>query len=140
MDSFGKNIELIIDSGKSVFGLESTILDLTTEKPIIRRQGVITEDEITKKIGIKIKVFDQLFNRGFLTSPGQTSRHYSPHTPLKINSKKPQSGDALLNYGKNYINNFEPSLNLSSKGDLYEAAHNLFDYLRKLDKLKKKEL
>ena len=32
LDSFGKNIELIIDSGKSVFGLESTILDLTTEK------------------------------------------------------------------------------------------------------------
>ena len=83
-----KNIELIIDSGKSVFGLESTILDLTTEKPIIRRQGVITEDEITKKIGIKIKVLDQLFNGELPISPGQTSRHYSPHTPLKINSKK----------------------------------------------------
>ena len=140
LDSFGKKIDLIIDSGKSLFGLESTILDLTTQIPIIRRQGIITEDEIAKKIGIKIKVFDQLFNGELPVSPGQTSKHYSPHTPLKINSKKPQSGDALLNYGKNYINNFEPSLNLSSKGDLYEAAHNLFDYLRKLDKLKKKRI
>ena len=80
LDSFGKNIELIIDSGKSVFGLESTILDLTTEKPIIRRQGVITENEITKKVGVKIKVLDQLFNGEFPISPGQTSRHYSPYS------------------------------------------------------------
>ena len=140
LDSFGKNIELIIDSGKSVFGLESTILDLTTEKPTIRRQGVITEDEITKKIGVKIKVLDQLFNGEPPISPGQTSRHYSPHTPLKINLKNPQIDDALLNFGENCFDNFKPSLNLSPKGDLYEAAHNLFDYLRKLDKLTKKRI
>ena len=45
-----------------------------------------------------------------------------------------------LNLGENFFDNFKPSLNLSPKCDLYEAAHNLFDYLRKLDKLTKKRI
>jgi len=46
----------------------------------------------------------------------------------------------LLNFGKSCSKNFKPSLNLSKEGCLYEAARNLFDYLRKLDKLSMKRI
>ena len=57
-----------------------------------------------------------------------------------MNVKKPKQGDALLSFGNNRNLTFNPSLNLSKRGDLYEAAQNLFDYLRKLDKLQMKRI
>ena len=57
-----------------------------------------------------------------------------------MNIKKPKNGDAFLFFGSNFNNNFKPSLNLSKKGDLLEAAQTLFDYLRKLDKLSMKRI
>ena len=140
-DSFGEKIELIIDSGKSLYGLESTILDLCSpKKAIIRRLGVITPDEITKRVGLELIIKDSISEGEKPVSPGLILKHYAPNTPLKINIKKPQKGDALLNFGKSFSKNFKPSLNLSKKGCLYEAARNLFDYLRKLDKLSMKRI
>ena len=139
-DSFGKKLELIIDSGKSHFGLESTILDLSKKKLSITRQGIITPDVIKKLVGINIEISGNLKKKQKPISPGQIKRHYAPNTPLKINVKNPKKGDALLSFGNNHNYKFNPSLNLSKKGDLYEAAQNLFDYLRKLDKLKMKRI
>ena len=139
-DSFGKKIELIIDSGKSHFGLESTILDLSKKKLSITRQGMITPEVIKKKIGIDIEISDNLTKKQKPISPGQTKKHYAPNTPLKMNVRNPKKGDALLFFGNNNDYAFNPSLNLSKKGDLYEAAQNLFDYLRKLDKLRMKRI
>ncbi len=140
LDSFGRNIELIIDSGKSYFGLESTILDTTKKKLFITRQGIIPPEIIKKIVGTNIEISDNLKKKNRPISPGQTKRHYAPNTPLKMNVKSPQKGDALLFFGSNHNYKFNPSLNLSKKGDLYEAAQNLFDYLRKLDKLKMKRI
>jgi len=139
-DSFGKKIELIIDSGKSFFGLESTILDLSKKKLSITRQGIITQKDIKRIVGINIDLSQNLQKKQKPISPGQTKKHYAPNTPLKINVKNPKKGDALLFFGSNHNYTFHPSLNLSKKGDLYEAAQNLFDYLRKLDKLKMKRI
>ena len=139
-DSFGRKIELIIDSGKSHFGLESTIIDLSKKKLSITRQGVITPDVIKKVVGINIEISDNLKKKQKPISPGQILRHYAPNTPLKMNVKKPKQGDALLSFGNNHNLTFNPSLNLSKRGDLYEAAQNLFDYLRKLDKLQMKRI
>ena len=50
--------------------------------------------------------------------------------------KKPLKNEAYLSFGKSKITN-NSSLNLSPNGDLKEAAFNLFDFLRKLDKLNK---
>ena len=139
-DSFGEKIELIIDSGKSHFGLESTILDLSKRKLSITRQGMVTPEVIKKKIGINIEISDNLTKKQKPISPGQIKKHYAPNTPLKMNVRNPKKGDALLFFGNNLDYTFKPSLNLSKKGDLYEAAQNLFDYLRKLDKLRMKRI
>ena len=57
-----------------------------------------------------------------------------------MNVKKPQKDDAFLDFGKKTLMTHSPYLNLSKNSNLNEAAYNLFDYLRKLDKLRKKRI
>ena len=132
-----KKIDLIIDSGQSDFGLESTIIDLSSNKIILKRPGIIDIESLEVFIGKK--VYELKTNTKKPNSPGQFLKHYSPITPLKLNVKLPKDGDAFLGFGKlNFDHN--PSLNLSKKGDLNEAAFNLFNFLRKLDKLNKNNI
>ena len=56
-----------------------------------------------------------------------------------MNVKNPGEDDAFLGFGSIRLNH-KPFLNLSENGDLNEAAFNLFNFLRKLDKLKKKKI
>ncbi len=139
VDSFGNKIDLIIDSGRTDFGLESTIIDMTTKPYLIKRLGVIDKEMITKKTGLLIGSVDKK-RQTKPNSPGQLDKHYSPNTPLTKDIKTPKDDDAFLNYGKDIHTNHEPTLNLSRSADLNEAAYNLFDFLRKLDKLKKKRI
>ena len=136
-DSFKEKIDFIIDSGQSDYGLESTIIDLTSKKIILRRPGVIDIKSLEILIGKKI--FETKNKIKKPNSPGQMLKHYSPKTPLKLNVKFPKSGDAFLGFG-NHNFSHKPSLNLSKKGDLNEAAFNLFNFLRKLDKLNKNKI
>ncbi len=134
-DSFKTNVDLIINSGQSEYGLESTIIDLSKHKIFLQRPGMISIEELEKKL--KLKIFEQKVSKKIKpNAPGQLSRHYSPNTPVKLNVKKPLKGEAFLAFGKNSIDH-KPKLNLSSDGDLKEAAYNLFNFLRKLDKLNK---
>ena len=137
IESFGEDIELVIDSGQSEYGLESTIIDLSSEKILIRRLGVIDKKLLEKKLEIKIYEQNEP-KKNKPNSPGQSFKHYSPNTPIKLNVKNPEEDDAFLGFGSIKLNH-KPFLNLSENGDLNEAAFNLFNFLRKLDKLKKKK-
>ena len=139
-DCFGKKIDLILNSGNSKLGLESTILDLSSKPYSIKRLGMISYDLIKNKFGSTFKINDTLKFDEKPNSPGLLSKHYSPKTPLKLNVTKPKIGEAYLIFGNKFKNNFEPSLNLSKNENLFEAAKNLFDYLRKLDKLSMKRI
>ena len=134
-ESFGEKISLIIDSGQCELGIESTIINMTTRPYVIERLGAISKNEIFKKTGIKLKD-KNTFSEKKIIAPGQLSKHYAPSTPIRLNAKKPKINEAFLCFGEQN-KNYEFSMNLSSKGCLSEAAHNLFDYLRKLDKLNK---
>ena len=137
LDSFKEKIDLIVDSGQSDYGLESTIIDLCSKKIILRRPGVI--DVKSMEVVIGKKIYEPKTNPLNPNSPGQFFKHYSPKTPLKLNVKSPKAGDAFLGFG-NLKFLHKPSLNLSKKGDLKEAAYNLFNFLRKLDKLNKNKI
>ena len=138
VESFGKDIELVIDSGQSEYGIESTIIDLSSEKIFIRRLGVIDLEFLEQKLGIKIYEHSES-NKDKPNSPGQSFKHYSPNTPIRLNVKIPDEDDAFLGFGS-IKPNHKPFLNLSESGDLKEAAFNLFNFLRKLDKLKRKQI
>lgn len=131
----GDKIDLILDGGKCPIGVESTVLSLLDE-PTILRPGGLPIEEIEKVIG-KVKI--QTKSEKIL-SPGQLQTHYSPRTPVKIFStieeildKRIENAGILL--FKKY--DFEVKAKhveiLSEKGDLVEAASNLFSALHRLD-------
>jgi len=130
-DEFGKKIKIILDGGKCKIGLESTIVDLTG-KPSILRPGKITKEKIEKILRIKIKI-KKNFKK--INAPGQLKLHYSPGIPLEMNKKSMKKQQALIGFGqkfkigKNYFN-------LSKKGNLKEAANNLYKTMRKIKKRK----
>ena len=141
IDSFGEKIDLVIDSGKAFFGLESTIVDLTQKPYLIKRLGVLDENQIFNLSGVKVFFKDSAITNNLKpNSPGQLEKHYSPRTPIKLNVILPKKNDAYLTFGDYTPKKHKNFLNLSNKGNLNEAAHNLFDYLRKLDKMKMKRI
>ena len=128
-EEFGNKIKFILDGGQCKIGLESTIVDLTG-KPSILRPGSITVEKIQKILKKKIKIKKNLKR---IKSPGQLKLHYSPGIPLKMNRKNAKKHQALIGFGKKFKvgkNHF----NLSKKGNLKEAANNLYKTMRKIRK------
>ena len=132
---------MIIDSGRTEHGVESTILDMTSNPYEIKRLGVIDYKTIRQKLGKNVKNLS--FNKKSIlcpNSPGQMLKHYAPKTPLRLNIDKPNLDDAFLDFGNKNIVSHQPTLNLSKSSNLKEAAFNLFYFLRKLDKCSKKRI
>ncbi len=128
-EEFGNKIRFILDGGQCKIGLESTIVDLTG-KPSILRPGGITTEKIQKILKKKIKVKKNL---NTIKAPGQLKLHYSPGIPVKMNRKNIEKHQALIGFGKKFKvgkNHF----NLSKKGNLKEAANNLYKTMRKIKK------
>jgi L-threonylcarbamoyladenylate synthase len=68
-------------------------------------------------------------------APGQLASHYAPRNPLRLDATSVSAGEALLAFGPQAPAGSQPvrMLNLSARGDLIEAAANLFSHLRALD-------
>ncbi|MBN9564858.1 MAG: threonylcarbamoyl-AMP synthase [Alphaproteobacteria bacterium] len=119
----------ILDGGSCTVGLESTIIDLSDEVPILLRPGGITEEKITRLIG----PLAQKAGSKQIKSPGQQLSHYAPKIPLRMKATYVRPKEAYLGFGKHEYDQGAHLLNLSPKGDLIEAAANLFAMLHELD-------
>lgn len=79
-------IEMILDGGQATLGLESTIVDLTVEPPMILRPGFVTEEMLSVVLG-EVRV-DETLLRGDSgqapKAPGMKYRHYAPKGELAI--------------------------------------------------------
>ena len=128
-DDFGKKIKYILEGGRSSVGVESTIIDLRKKPKILRLGGL--EVETLKKI-LKKKILINT-NPSKISAPGQLRIHYSPGIPIRLNVKKIKKDEAFLLIKKNKINKTNYYF-LSKKGDLKEAAKNLYTILRKIKK------
>ena len=128
-DDFGKKIKYILEGGKSTIGVESTIIDLR-KKPKILRLGGLDVKKIQKVLGKKISLD---INPSKISSPGQLKIHYSPGIPIRLNVKKIKKDEACLFIRKKKINKANYYF-LSKKGNLSEAAKNLYSTLRKIKK------
>ena len=129
LEEFGNKIKFILDGGRCKIGLESTILDLTG-KPSVLRPGSITIEKIQRILKKKIKIKKNLKK---IKAPGQLKLHYSPGIPVKMNRKNIEKHQALIGFGKKFKigKNY---FNLSKKGNLKEAANNLYKTMRKIRK------
>ena len=126
-DDFGKKIKYILEGGRSSIGVESTIIDLRKKPKILRLGGLeigIIQKILKKKISFNI-------NPSKISMPGQLKIHYSPGIPIRLNVKKIKKDEAFLLLKKSKINKTNYYF-LSKKGNLKEAAKNLYTILRKI--------
>ncbi len=134
-DDFGKKIKYVLNGGRSSIGLESTIIDLRG-KPMVLRLGGLEISAIQKVLRKKLLVNNNSIK---ISSPGQFKLHYSPGIPIRLNTKKIKKEEAFLLIKKNKL--IKPNYYfLSKKGDLKEAAKNLYSTLRKIKKDKYKSI
>jgi len=139
-DLLGDAIELILDGGPCLVGVESTVCALTDETALVLRPGGVTLEEIAAVIGpVKIASSSQADAR----SPGTLPSHYAPRVPLlllatgiEIPCPLPEErvGLLLLQPRAN-IEGYAVVEVLSQNGDLIEAAAHLFAALRWFDTL-----
>jgi len=134
-EDFGKKIKYILEGGKSSIGLESTIIDLRN-KPKILRLGGLEISLIQKVLSKKIIISN---NPSKISSPGQFKLHYSPGIPIRLNAKKVRNNEAYLLIKKKRTTNSNHYF-LSKKGNLREAAKNLYSTLRKIKNNKYKSI
>ncbi|MGL4437812.1 MAG: Sua5 family C-terminal domain-containing protein, partial [Bosea sp. (in: a-proteobacteria)] len=96
------------------------------------RPGGITRAEIETVIGRAL--VDGHGSADTPIAPGQLASHYAPEARLRLEAQAPRAGEAWLGFGPEPdLVHATAALNLSRRGDLLEAAANLFGHLRQLD-------
>ncbi len=130
VQSLGKAVALVLDAGPCRVGLESTIVDLSRPTPTLLRPGGVAVEEIEEIAGpIRTEP-----TREPPRAPGMLARHYAPSLPLRLNATEVGADEALLAFGPDVPVGAAVTANLSPRGDLVEAAANLFAMMRALDR------
>ncbi|MEO9167571.1 MAG: L-threonylcarbamoyladenylate synthase [Aestuariivirga sp.] len=128
-ESLGAKVDLILDGGPSAVGLESTIVSFLDETPRLLRAGGLSRGDIEQALGRELAGA----TAGPFHAPGQLESHYAPVARLRLNATSFHAHEAQLGFGT-----LDAPLNLSRKGDVVEAAANLFAMLHQLDATKPK--
>ena len=131
-------IPLIVDAGATEHGIESTIVAIQHGRIAILRRGPITKEQLSEFADVVT-----VSGTPKISVPGQLLSHYSPTTPLQLINhaedfspeKNQRVGLLAWSGGPRSSDAFTGIRNLSDRGDLREAAANLFRYLRELDAL-----
>jgi L-threonylcarbamoyladenylate synthase len=161
-DLYGK-IDAILDGGETLYGVESTIIDITTSPPTLLRPGAIPVEEVEKILSERIYIPDYARGLGESSTalaPGMKYKHYAPETPLIL--VDPVSGDLnllvekMLATIKKHCEEYSRVcvvasrelaevyrsirgvrvVEIGSRNNMFEVAKNLFKTLRTLDELK----
>jgi len=132
-------IDLIVDGGPVEVGVESTIVGCFSD-PVLLRPGGLPRAEIQRVLGLPLQSPPPGAEGedGQPVAPGMLASHYAPRTPVRLNASDVHVGEALLAFGPTKVARAAYAsvvMNLSERGDLAEAAANLFGYLRTLDRI-----
>ena len=132
-EQFGAETPYILEGGACAIGVESTILDVTADAPVILRPGFIDAAAIAEVIGIW--PIENQPHDGSHNMPGSSLSHYAPQLPVRLNAERAESGKSenLLAFGPQIPPGFAQIWQLSATSDLHEAAFHLYDYLRQAD-------
>src|SRR6267142_1988367 len=130
-------IDLIVDGGPVAVGVESTIVGCFDEA-VLLRPGALPRGDIERVLGRKLvqPPGDADSDSGRPLAPGMLASHYAPRTLVRLDACNVEPGEALLAFGPVAVSGVDAAtsvMNLSARGDLDEAAANLFGYLRALD-------
>lgn len=128
--SLGDAVDLIVDAGPCTVGVESTVVACEGDTATILRPGGVTVEELSAVAGT---VEIATGSPDAPASPGMLESHYAPVAALRLNATSVGADEALLSFGDRPFSGAAEELNLSPRGDLREAAANLFAFLRDLD-------
>ena len=142
-------VDMIIDGGNIPIGLESTIVDMTSEVPMILRPGFVSKEMLEEVLG-EVKVDPTILDANSTErpkAPGMRYRHYAPKADMTIVRGEDEKVSARINemakehkectvicvdeHVKDY-----PGLNIKNVGsakDSNEIASNLYKILRECD-------
>jgi L-threonylcarbamoyladenylate synthase len=119
--------DLILDGGQSSVGIESTIIDCTSEQPQILRLGAITASMISAATGLQLKNAES-----DIRVSGSLDSHYAPNAKLALNQNA-EVGDGLI-----ALQSFQTPngvIRLAAPATTEEYAKQLYLALRKADEL-----
>lgn len=144
-------IPYIIDGGECAIGLESTVVDLSKDTPIILRPGKITKEDIESVTETEVMMDPGITKfteyDGSVSSPGMKYKHYSPNADVKIFCG---SSDEFVNYVNSKEDVFalcfeedakylhKPYLCYGKSDDFDSQGRELFAALRKFDQMNAK--
>ena len=130
-------VDMIVDGGAVDIGVESTIIGCFGA-PMLLRPGGLPREAIERLLGVTLTQPPDDLNCDTAQplAPGMLASHYAPRTPVRLDACHLEAGEVLLAFGPDMISGIDAAsvvMNLSPRGDLNEAAANLFGYLRALD-------
>lgn len=129
-------IDLIVDGGTVDVGVESTIVACFAV-PTLLRPGGLPREAIERVLGRALGGPETTSGATTMPlAPGMLASHYAPRSKVRLEIERVEAGEALLAFGPRTAAGIDAAvavMNLSVRGDLAEAAANLFGYLRSLD-------
>lgn len=137
----------ILDNGPTKVGVESTVLDLSTDQPVILRPGAVTKADIEAVIGSIELNHRKVKANEIPKAPGMKYKHYAPNAQVYVVdpatdwqvvsewvAKQPEQVGIMAKDSTLKTTKFPANAVLFSIGDdIKSATHLLFDGLREFD-------
>ncbi len=89
-------IDCVLDGGPTPIGVESTVLDLTTEPPTVLRPGGVSVEQLREAIGVVEVAMRSAPEANGFRSPGLLERHYAPEAELWLGIGAPEAVRAWM--------------------------------------------
>jgi L-threonylcarbamoyladenylate synthase len=155
----GERVDYIVDGGPCTLGVESTVVDLSADPPLVLRPGGLSVEELRELVP-ELELLDRSSVGEHPRAPGQLPRHYAPSKPLHLfpsgvlapSVSESEEGEAkgfdlvpfdepvgVLCFGTSRTRQLKASgryhtvLDLSPKQNVIEAAANLFSFMHRLE-------
>jgi L-threonylcarbamoyladenylate synthase len=122
--SLGERAPMIVDDGPTERGVESTIVACGPEGVRVLRPGPVSEEEIEAVVEAR----SASPTEGKIEAPGMMASHYAPSKPVRLEAVEAAGDEWLIGFGA-----VAGDESLSARGDLVEAAANLFAALHRAD-------
>jgi len=137
---FGNAVDCVLDGGASDVGIESTIVDVSGERPALLRPGSITSREIEAVLGSALAPAGP----GSPRAPGTLPKHYAPQTPvmlieadllIELASSMTRQGHKVAVLARSALRPVDPNVTwIAAPQDAAHYAHDLYASLRTLDR------
>ncbi len=139
LDDLDGRVAMVLDSGPTGVGIESTVLDVTTATPRLLRRGPVGFEAIQGVLGRAIEVVEQhLEVASPQRSPGQAVRHYAPDVPTVRFERDTDAvvgaGDVVLVVGRP-ASQFPSDVPSHRLAEPQAAARQLYAALRELESM-----